>query len=79
MSSELQRDNYHGSETTRQREREIIERWNQFLRMLHQKEEQLNALKELTTLIRDLDTLLSELKLAEVIFLFILKLKKFLN
>lgn len=67
MSTQLQRDNYHGSETIRQREREIIERWNLFLRKLQQKEEQLNSFKELTTLIRDFDTLLSELKLAEVI------------
>lgn len=66
MSSNLQRDNYHNSEKIRLREREIIDRWNQFLRMLQHKEEQLNSLKESTTLIRDLDTLLSELNHAEV-------------
>lgn len=68
MSSELQQDNYHGSETIRLREREIIDRWNYFLAMLHQKEKELTGLKKLTTLIQDMDTLFSELKLAEVIF-----------
>lgn len=66
MSSELQQDNYHGSEAIRLREREIIDRWNYFLVMLQQKEKELTGLKELTTLIRDMDTLLSELKVAEV-------------
>lgn len=72
MSAELQQDNYHGSETIRLREREIIDRWNFFLAMLHQKEKELAGLKQLTTLIRDMDTLFSELKLAEVILLILL-------
>ncbi|KAI1720497.1 spectrin repeat domain-containing protein [Ditylenchus destructor] len=61
MSSELQRDNYHGCEAIRQREREIIDRWNYFLAMLHQREKELAGLKELTTLLRDMDTLSAEL------------------
>uniref|UniRef100_A0A915EMN4 Spectrin beta chain n=1 Tax=Ditylenchus dipsaci TaxID=166011 RepID=A0A915EMN4_9BILA len=64
MSNELQRDNYHGNESIRQREREIIDRWNYFLAMLHQREKELSGLKELTTLVRDFDTLSSELNQA---------------
>lgn len=66
MSGELQRDNYHAVEGVRQREREVINHWNQFLTMLHNKEAELERLKELTKMILDLDTLSEELKQLEL-------------
>lgn len=47
MSAELQAENFHGNEEIREHEREVIDRWNHFLAMLHQKEKELACFKEL--------------------------------
>ncbi|KAI3422187.1 hypothetical protein GPALN_012720 [Globodera pallida] len=61
LSAELQTERFHGSEEIRQREREIIGRWNAFLMLLGQRETELDRLEELSTLLEGLDTLGDEL------------------
>jgi len=65
MSTELQYENYHDSDAVRQREREIIDRWNAFLNLLKQKEQNLSGLKDYSALIRDIDALSAELRSLE--------------
>lgn len=65
ISSELQRNEYHGTEGVKSREREVIEHWNQFLVMLRNKEQELERFKTLAKLLLDLDTISAELKQLE--------------
>ena len=61
LSAELQREHFHGAEQIRQRERDILGRWNTFLALLAQREAELGRLRELSTLLDELDELGEEL------------------
>ena len=65
LSSELQRESYHNSDSVRQREREIIDRWNAFLTLLKQREGSLISLKDYGDLMRDIGALREELQTLE--------------
>jgi spectrin beta len=65
LSNELQNENYHDSDVVRQREREIIERWNAFLTLLKQREGSLISLKDYGDLMRDIGALREELQTLE--------------
>lgn len=61
LSAELQRENFHGAEQIRARERDILRRWNAFLTVLAQTEAEFGRMRELSTLLAELDTLGEEL------------------
>lgn len=61
LSAELQREQFHGSAEVRQRERELLARWNTFLALLGEREQELDGLEELAKLLEELDTLAEEL------------------
>jgi spectrin beta len=61
LSAELQREQFHGGEEIRDRERDILGRWNAFLALLSRRETELARLKELSTLLAELDELGDEL------------------
>ncbi|KAE9418301.1 hypothetical protein Angca_009245, partial [Angiostrongylus cantonensis] len=62
MCTDLCNERYHESDKIRARERDIIERWTQLLSLLEQRRKSLMSLNDLMTLLRDIDTLASELK-----------------
>ncbi len=66
MATELIKEHYHDSDRIRTREREIIDKWNQLLALLEQRRNALMSLNDLMTLLRDIDTLSSELIQLEV-------------
>uniref|UniRef100_A0A915MDZ1 Calponin-homology (CH) domain-containing protein n=1 Tax=Meloidogyne javanica TaxID=6303 RepID=A0A915MDZ1_MELJA len=61
LSIELQRENFHDFENIRTRERDIFSRWNKFLAILEQKEQELGRLGELSNLLGELEELKEEL------------------
>uniref|UniRef100_A0A915LTC5 SH3 domain-containing protein n=1 Tax=Meloidogyne javanica TaxID=6303 RepID=A0A915LTC5_MELJA len=61
LSIELQRENFHDFENIRSRERDIFSRWNKFLAILEQKEQELGRLGELSNLLGELEELKEEL------------------
>ncbi|CAJ0961940.1 unnamed protein product, partial [Mesorhabditis belari] len=62
MCAELTTENYHEADRIRAREREILEKWAHLLSVLETKRKQIMGLNELMGLLRDIDTLGSELK-----------------
>lgn len=66
MSNDLQKANYHGSESIRRKERDVNDRWARFQAMLAEKKANLGRLTNLTLLFRDMDTLSSQLSQLEV-------------
>ncbi|KAK6047806.1 spectrin repeat-containing domain protein [Cooperia oncophora] len=62
MCADLCNERYHESDKIRARERDIIERWTHLLSLLEQRRKALMSLNDLMTLLRDIDTLSSELK-----------------
>ncbi|XGW05367.1 hypothetical protein V3C99_016045 [Haemonchus contortus] len=62
MCADLCNERYHESDKIRARERDIIERWTHLLSLLEQRRKALMGLNDLMTLLRDIDTLASELK-----------------
>ncbi|KAK6758912.1 hypothetical protein RB195_016254 [Necator americanus] len=62
MCADLCNERYHESDKIRARERDIIERWTHLLTLLEQRRKALMGLNDLMTLLRDIDTLASELK-----------------
>ncbi|WKY08955.1 hypothetical protein Q1695_001825 [Nippostrongylus brasiliensis] len=62
MCADLCNEKYHESDRIRSRERDIIERWTHLLSLLEQRRKALMGLNDLMTLLRDIDTLASELK-----------------
>ncbi|KAI6237537.1 hypothetical protein M3Y95_00275500 [Aphelenchoides besseyi] len=65
LSNDLQNANYHGADAVRRKEREVNQRWSRFQAMLADKKAQLDRLTQLTILIRDMDTLSSQLSQLE--------------
>ncbi|KAK0410555.1 hypothetical protein QR680_005192 [Steinernema hermaphroditum] len=61
MSAELLRENYHDAGRIQMREREVLDRWANLRRILHERKSQLATLNELKNLVRDIDTLVVEL------------------
>lgn len=62
MCADLCNEKYHESDKIRARERDIIERWTHLLSLLEERRKALMGLNDLMTLLRDIDTLASELK-----------------
>ncbi|KAL6743755.1 hypothetical protein Aduo_016762 [Ancylostoma duodenale] len=62
MCADLCNEKYHESDKIRARERDIIERWTHLLTLLEQRRKALMGLNDLMTLLRDIDTLASELR-----------------
>ncbi|CAD6193236.1 unnamed protein product [Caenorhabditis auriculariae] len=65
MCNDLCNERYHESDRIRLTERDIIERWTQLLTQLEQRRRALMSLNELMSLLRDIDTLSSELHTLE--------------
>ncbi|VDK63456.1 unnamed protein product [Cylicostephanus goldi] len=65
MCADLCNEKYHESDKIRVRERDIIERWTHLLNLLEQRRKALMGLNDLMSLLRDIDTLASELKQLE--------------
>ncbi|CAB3398580.1 unnamed protein product [Caenorhabditis bovis] len=61
MCNDLCAEKYHESDRVRSVEREIIDRWTQLLTLLEQRRRALMSLNDLMSLLRDIDTLSSEL------------------
>ena len=66
MCGDLTKESYHECDKIRARERDIIERWTQLLSLLEQRRSALMNLNDLMNLLRDIDTLSSELRQIEV-------------
>ncbi|VDM70912.1 unnamed protein product, partial [Strongylus vulgaris] len=65
MCADLCNERYHESDKIRSRERDIIERWTHLLNLLEQRRKALMGLNDLMSLLRDIDTLASELRQLE--------------
>lgn len=57
LSAELQKENFHAADQIRARERDILGRWNVFFTLLNQREAELARLRELSTLLCELEGL----------------------
>ncbi|VDK36903.1 unnamed protein product [Anisakis simplex] len=66
MAGELSKENYHDSDRIRIRERDILDKWAQLLATLEARRRALMSLSDLMGLLRDIDTLSSEIKELEV-------------
>ncbi|CAJ0573596.1 unnamed protein product, partial [Mesorhabditis spiculigera] len=62
ICGELSAGNYHEADRVRARDREIAEKWAHLLSVLEAKRKQIMGLNDLMGLLRDIDTLSSELK-----------------
>lgn len=68
MAAELSKENYHDSDKIRIRERELLDKWSQLLAALEARRRALLSLSDLMGLLRDIDTLSSEIRVLEVRF-----------
>lgn len=68
MAAELTKENYHDSDKIRIRERELLDKWLQLLAALEARRRALLSLCDLMSLLRDIDTLSSEIRVLEVSF-----------
>lgn len=66
MATELTNENYHDSDRIRIRERDILDKWAQLLAALDARRRALMSLSDLMGLLRDIDTLSSEIRDLEV-------------
>lgn len=66
MAAELSKENYHDSDKIRMRERELLDKWSQLLATLEARRRALLSLSDLMGLLRDIDTLSSEIRALEV-------------
>lgn len=62
MSTELVRENYHGSERVQQRETEVLERWRELLALLEKHKANLTLLCGLMAILREMDTVMGAIK-----------------
>lgn len=69
MAAELSKENYHDSDKIRIRERELLDKWSQLLAALESRRRALLSLSDLMGLLRDIDTLSSEIRALEVSFI----------
>lgn len=69
MAAELSKENYHDSDKIRMRERELLDKWSQLLAALEARRRALLSLSDLMGLLRDIDTLSSEIRALEVRFI----------
>ncbi|VIO98093.1 probable spectrin beta chain, putative [Brugia malayi] len=65
MAAELSKENYHDSDKIRIRERELLDKWSQLLAALEARRRALLSLSDLMGLLRDIDTLLLEIRALE--------------
>uniref|UniRef100_A0A915PUP8 Spectrin beta chain n=1 Tax=Setaria digitata TaxID=48799 RepID=A0A915PUP8_9BILA len=65
MAAELSKGNYHDSDKIRIRERELLDKWSQLLAALDARRRALLSLSDLMGLLRDIDTLSSEIRALE--------------
>ncbi|VDK61916.1 unnamed protein product [Onchocerca ochengi] len=65
MAAELSKENYHDSDKIRIRERELLDKWSQLLAALEARRRALLSLSDLMGLLRDIDTLSSEIRVLE--------------
>lgn len=68
MSEELQRENYHGKLRVKAREQEVIDRWNELLKLLEHHKSNLNQMSNLMNLLREIDTTLEAIKSLQIQF-----------
>lgn len=66
MAAELSKENYHDSDKVRLRERELLDKWSQLLAVVEARRRALLSLSDLMGLLRDIDTLSSEIRMLEV-------------
>lgn len=68
MANELSHEKYHDYERIKMRERNILDKWSQLLAALASRRKALMSLNDLMQLLRDIDTLSSEMRFLEVFF-----------
>ncbi|KAL7032840.1 hypothetical protein ACKWTF_007407 [Chironomus riparius] len=68
MCEELQRENYHGKLRVKAREQEVIDRWNELLKLLDHHKSNLNQMCSLMNLLREIDTTLEAIKSLQIQF-----------
>ena len=66
MADELTRDDYHGKDHTKRRCDEVIRKWQALLDLLEKRKRVLDLLEDLIQMVRDSDSLYSDLKNLEV-------------
>ena len=67
MANELEKENYHGKNHIKKREREILTRWDELLALVERHRVALQAANQLMSVMRELDTVASTIKEMEVI------------
>ncbi|GIY06493.1 hypothetical protein CDAR_514752 [Caerostris darwini] len=68
MADELVEENYHSKEKIKMREQEIMQRWDYLLELLKKHRSTLTNLSNLMSMLREIDTITSEIKEMEASF-----------
>lgn len=66
MCEELVRETYHGCERVQAKEREVMQRWQDLLKLLDKHRVNLNMLCTLMSMLREIDTVMTTIKDLEV-------------